>query len=120
MNNSFIAIENVSLELDDVVDNTAQLRQKETDIIAIIEAINRLMENKDWLILKEKIFDGVVENLLRLRNTEVEKKPLNGPVIHSLNGQLSWAKKYSNLDSLAIIYKQDLTKIRKLLYGKDN
>lgn len=115
MNNSFIAIENVSLDLDEPKVNLAHLRQKETELVAIIEAITVVSESKEWQLLKEKVFDGVVESLKRRRDTEVEKKPLNGPVIHSLNGQLEWAKKYSNFDSLASIYKQELSNIRKML-----
>lgn len=117
MNNSFIAIENVSLELETPVDNTVHFRQRESELLAIIEAFNKVAESSEWKLLKEKIFDGVVENLKRRRDTEVEKKPLNGPMIHSLNGQLEWAKKYSDLLSLAYIYKQELINIRKQLNG---
>lgn len=115
MNNSFIAIENVSLELEETVDNTAIFRQKEADLLAIIKAIQTIAESQEWLVLKEKIFDGVVESIKKQREIEIEKKPLNGPMIHSLNGQLVWAKKYSNFETLADIYKQELTNIRKQL-----
>jgi len=118
MNNSFI-VEN-SLELETPVDNTERFRQKESELITIIEAINKVAESYEWQILKEKIFDGVVENLKKQRDTEVEKKPLNGPLIHSLNGQLAWAKKYSDFAKLADIYKLELANVRKQLYGKDN
>lgn len=116
MNNSKIALDDYmdSLE-DEVVDNQPALREKEVELVAIIEAIQNLSNNRDWVILQEKVFDGVVNNLMKRRNTEVEKKPLNGPVIHSLNGQLEWAKKYSNIASLAQIYKLELTNVRKLL-----
>jgi hypothetical protein len=123
MNNSFIAIENVSLATDEVrlpLQALPQLRAKETELIAIIDAIVRLNDNPDWLLLKEKVWDGVVDSIYKRRNSEVEKKPLNGPVIHGLNGQLEWAKKYSNILDLARIYKQELENIRKKLYeGKE-
>lgn len=117
MNNSFIAIENVSLELETPVDNTVVFRQKESELVAIIEALQKVSESPEWLLLKDKIFDGVVQNLKNRRDTEVEKKPLNGPVIHSLNGQLEWAKKYSDLSSLVSIYKQELINVRNRLNG---
>jgi hypothetical protein len=118
MNNSFIAMENVSLELEVPVDNTVALRQKETELVAIIKAITNIAELREWKLLQEKIFDGVVASLKRQRDTEVEKKPLNGPVIHSLNGQLAWAKKYSDFARLADIYKLELQNIRKQLNAK--
>lgn len=118
MNNSFIAIENVSLNEDKKDINKPFLRAKETKLTAVIEAIVRLANNEDWLLLKEEVFDGVVESLKKQRDTEVEKKPLNGPVIHSLNGQLVWAKKYSDILTLAEIYKLELVNIRKVLNAR--
>lgn len=114
MNNSLI-IEQVSLELDQPLDNTELFRQKETELIQIIEAITKVAESREWAILKEKLFDGVVENLKKQRDQEVEKKPLNGPMIHSINGQLAWAKKFLDLASLASIYKLELQNTRNKL-----
>lgn len=111
MNNSLVA--NLTLENPPVVDNTVKLRQRESELLAIIEAIDKIADSAEWAVLKEKVFDGVVTGLLKQRDIEIEKKPLNGPMIHSLNGQLAWAKKYSNFDSLALIYKQELINVRK-------
>lgn len=112
MNNSFLAMESVSLEMEQPLDNTELFRNKETELIQIIEAIEKIAESREWAILKEKLFDGVVAGLLRQRDTEVEKKPLNGPLIYSINGQLAWAKKYSDFASLSNIYKVELQNVR--------
>lgn len=120
MNNSKIAINEVSFFQVEELDLKPRLRQKETELVEIIEAINAIAESKEWKVLKEKIFDGVVESLKRQRDSEVEKKPLNGPVIHSLNGQLAWAKKYSDFSTLAHIYKLELENIRKKLHAKND
>jgi hypothetical protein len=114
MNNSLM-IENVSLELEPPLDNTELFRQKETELVQVIEAIETIANSHEWLVLKEKLFDGVVESLKKQRETEIEKKPLNGPVIHALNGQLAWAKKYSDFGTLANIYRLELQNIRKKL-----
>lgn len=119
MNNSFIAIENVSLELEPSLDNTVHFRQRESELIAIIETINKIAESKEWKVLNDKIFNGVVEGLKRERESEIEKQPLNGPKIHNLNGQIKWARKYTNFTTLADIYKQELINVRKQLNGKD-
>jgi hypothetical protein len=120
MNNSFIANENASLPEDEKLDNTSVLRARETDLNAIIEAILRLSANPDWLTLKDLIFDGVVDSLKKQRDSEVEKKPLNGPMIHSLNGQIAWAKKYSDILGLAHIYKLELQNVRKVLNARSS
>ena len=124
MNNSFIAVENISLELEQVSEpklNLVKLREKETELIKLIEAINKIGASSEWQYLRDNLFKGVVESLKRQRDSEVEKKPLNGPVIHSLNGQLAWAKKYLDIATLADIYKLELANIRKQLHGyKEN
>ncbi len=117
MNNSFIAQNNITLEETDV---TPRLRERESELVKIIKAIEGIEQSAEWQILKEKVFDGVVDSLLRQRDNEVEKKPLNGPMIHSLNGQLAWAKKYSNLSKLADIYKLELRKIKEQLNAKND
>lgn len=114
MNNSFIAMESVSLNLEEPVD-AVRFREKEAELMAIIEALETVGQSAEWSVLKEKVWDGVVASLLRQRDVEVEKKPLNGPLIHSINGQLAWAKKYLNISDLANIYKLELTNIRKKL-----
>lgn len=115
MNNSFIAMESVSLELETPTDNEEKYRTREAELLSIIEAINTVAESREWKILQDKVFNGVVDALKHQRDIEIEKKPLNGPMIHSLNGQLAWAKKYSNFASLADIYKLELQNIRKRL-----
>jgi len=117
MNNSFISIENIALELETPVDNTVHFRKKEAELIKIIEALSKVIESKDWQFLQDTVFNGVVENLKREREFEVDKQPLNGPKIHNLNGQIKWAKKYLDLSSLALIYKQELVNVRKQLNG---
>jgi len=115
MNNSFIAIENVKLDLETPVDNTVQYRERETDLMAIVDAFEEIGKSRAWSVLKDKIFDGVLISLERRLKTEIKKKPLNGPLIHSLNGQIEWAEKYTNFDTLASIYKLELSNIRKKL-----
>lgn len=110
MNNAFL-----SIEKEPNVDTEVKFREKEIELIAIIEAIETIATSKEWLVLKTKLWDGVVVSLLKQRDTEVEKRPLNGPLIHSLNGQLAWAKKYLNISDLANIYKLELQNIRKNL-----
>lgn len=115
MNNAFIAIENVSLELEESVDNTVIFRQKETELMAIIDALNKVAESKEWAVLKEKVFNGIEESLNNALMIEVKKQPLNGPKIHNINGQIQWAHKYSDLSGLAFIYKQELINVRNQL-----
>lgn len=118
MNNSFIAIENVSLAEDEKQDNKPALRVRETELNAIVEAIVNVANNPDYQVLKDMIFDGLVESLNKKLMVEIKKKPLNGPLIHSINGQIEIATKYSDILSLASIYKLELQNVRKVLNAK--
>lgn len=111
-------MQTVSLELDSPVDLTVSLRERETELVRIVEALERVGLSRDWQLLEDLIFKGVLTALNRELATEIKKQPLNGPKIHSLNGQIKWAEKFINLASLASIYKQELSSIRKA-YAKN-
>lgn len=116
MNNSKIAIDNVSLELEEkTADRKPMLRQREGELAKIIEAIGAVEQSHDWQTLKSYVFDGVVESLERRLNAEVKKKERDNAEIDRLNGQLQWANKFSNLTKLADIFKVELKNVRTQL-----
>lgn len=118
MNNSKLEIDFTTLETEEEkADIKPLLRQRETELATVVDAITRVSATDDWMLLQDRVFNGVVEGLKKQRDAEVEKKPLNGPMIHSLNGQLAWAKKFTDLTKLADIYKLELSNIRKKLNG---
>lgn len=112
MNNSVIAIEKVSLSLEDKVDNTEALKQKEAEVVKIIEAIRTILSTAEWSTLKS-VFDSRVEDLERRLRVESERISLNDSEIYRLQGRLSEARKY-DLEKLAEVYRLELTNIRKL------
>lgn len=116
MNNSKIAIDSGFQEEN--LDRTPWLRQREGELVTIIEAIGRVNESGDWSILKKHIFDGLVETLERKLNLEAKKNDLNSPEIYRLQGQLAWARKYADLQKLNEFFRLELTNIRKQLHGK--
>lgn len=94
-----------------------RLRQREGELVTIIDALKSVESSKDWSTLKTEVFDGIVGTLERKLSQEVLKKPLNEAGIYDLQGQLAWARKYANLDSLAQAYRTELTSIRLQLNG---
>lgn len=114
MNNSKIALDSIEPEQTDPKDS---LRERESFLVRVIEAIGRVEGSADWKVLQKEIFDPLTENLQRLVIQETRKEKINTDVIHSLNGQLAWAKKYSKLDDLSKIFKVELTNIRKQING---
>lgn len=98
-----------------VIDRTPWLRQREEELIKIIETVSRVKDSEDWKILSKYIFEGVVEVLERKLKEETSKSELNQSEIHRLNGQLVWARKYTDLNKVCEVYKLELTNTRNQL-----
>lgn len=117
MNNSKFAIDKFSLEETSSVDRTPWLREREGELIKIIEAIGEIEESTAWGTLKNTVFDGVVQSLERQLKTEASKDEPMQMALAKINGQLVWARKYSDLKELSQVFRLELTNIRQQLYG---
>lgn len=116
MNNSKIAEDN-EVEPPKEFDRTPWLRQREGELIKIIEALDGVKESDYWKTLSTYIFDGLVESLDKRINTEAQKNDPDKQELARLTGQMVWAKKFSDLSKLKDIYRVELTNVRKQLHG---
>lgn len=117
MNNSQIAIEN----LEENKDNRLSFLQKQQgELTQLVEAINRVESNEDWLKLKDLLLDNVVINLEKNLKSEAEKSELSQPKIYRLQGQLEWARKYTNLNKLVEVKKKEIENIKNLIKHESN
>lgn len=114
MNNGFLQDDEV------VIDTTVVLRERQVKVIKIIEAINALSSREEWRVLKDLIFDGALKRVEDSLQTESRKDELFVPTIYRLQGELKWAKKYSDLYKLAETYKVELESINKKLTKENN
>lgn len=119
MNNSFIELQHVNLSLEEEVDITPNLRAEELKLIKIIQSIEAISSTPEWKILKDNIFDGIVESLERMKSNEASQQPINTDKIHSINGQLAYAKRYSNFSTLADVYRKRLKEVKDKLNAKN-
>lgn len=112
MNNSKIAIDSISLTDEEELDTTPALRQRETELAQIIEALEHINGSNYWKLLQDKIFQGILDSLQsRLAR---EKEPIE---MYRLQGQIKWAEKYPDLLKLADGYRNELINIRKKLHA---
>ena len=88
------------------------LHTKEGTGVKIIEALLKINVTQEWKVLKESIFDDLVGSLEKRLLAEAKKDEPNTLEMARLNGQLTWAKKYSDLEKLAIEYKVGVKNIR--------
>lgn len=107
MNNSLVTAE------EDKEDIKPRLRQRETEVIAIITALTNVIQTDDWNVLRTLIFDGLVASLEKRLKTETSNDEIKTSELYRLNGQLTWAKRYADLTKLLDVYKLELNSIRK-------
>ncbi len=114
MNNSKIAIENTLAE-EPEFDNKPLLREMQSQRTRIVQAIDRVKASKDWRMLEDELFEGIVEKLEKLLREEANKRPIDDAQIYYLQGQLVWAKKYADLEKLKEVFKVEVQNIKKQL-----
>lgn len=95
-----------------MTDRAELLNKREAELVRIVDALRAVWASDEWSTLKTYVFDGLVEKLGKQLRQEAEKPELNNPAIYRLQGQMMWAKKYSNLESLAESFRSELTTIR--------
>lgn len=94
-----------------------QARKYEGEVVRIIEALKEVESSHAWSTLKTLVFDGVVGSLESRRNGEAAKPSPDLPLIHRLNGQIMWARRYADLGQLATTYRLELQRIRTHING---
>lgn len=91
------------------------LRERQTQLVKIIEAIEAVNKTSEWQILNELIWKDGLQTLEKRLSNEALKKELDNPEIYRLQGQIAWAKRYSDLNKLVEAYKVELNNITKKL-----
>lgn len=91
------------------------LRERQSELVRIIESLQVISSSEPWQVLKSLVFDKVVEQLEKRLKLETAKKPIDTDEIHRLNGQLIWAKRYADFNKLIDVYRLELENIRSKL-----
>ena len=117
MNNSKLIVDAVPLTLEEPAVNKTYLRERETEIASILDALKKVQATKEWSTLKTKLFDGIVDSLTRDMHNEAKKENPDTLKLNRLAGQLKWAEKYSDLAKLENVFRTELVSIKQKLYG---
>lgn len=89
-------------------DRADAIEKRRSELATIVEALKRVSESQDWKTLKRLVLDGIVSNLERRLSAEATKSEINGPELYRLQGQLAWARKYADLDTLAEFFRKQV------------
>lgn len=119
MNNSKLAIESIPITLNDMSQPSPRLKEREGELVQIIEAVNGIAGSKEWSTLKIRVFDGKAEQLNRELLSEAKKEIPDTLKLNRLAGELKWAERYSDLSKLEATFRLELRQVRQQLYGKE-
>lgn len=98
------------------MDTSPWLRQREQEILAILEAIDSVASSNYWKVLEEKVFKGLTEGLDRKLRTEA-----NPQKSAWLQGAISISEKYEDFKKFGETYRRELANVRNNLnHGKEN
>mgnify|MGYP001618152772 CR=1 FL=1 len=113
MNNSKIT------NLEEKEEKLLFLQKQQGELAQVIESINRVEANEDWQKLKRLLLDGIVASLEKQLLSETAKDEISPPKIYRLQGQLMWAKKYSDLKKLSEAKRQQIENIKNQINEKN-
>lgn len=94
------------------VDSESKLRDRQSDLALIIEAIDETLKTKAWQTLKELVWDRDVERIERLLLVEAKSDEPNIGNLHKLQGELSRSKRYADLKGYAEMLQKELQGIK--------
>lgn len=95
--------------------NQDRLRERESKLVRMIEALVALSQSNEWSTLKDELFDGAAEQIEQRMHLEVGKSEVNLPELYRLQGERKWAKRYADPQTLVGSWRNELANIRKQL-----
>lgn len=101
------------------IDRRPYIRERITELTSNLGAIDGLLENDDWKLLEESVFKPTVEKLEKEMLAEAQKKDMDNVKIYRLQGNIAWAKIYSDLSKFRDKLKVELTALRNQLKKHD-
>ena len=105
-------------ELDKIVmteEGKVLLREEQTRLIKIIEALAKLDKSKEWETLKETVFSKSLANIERQMLNESVAKEVDVNKIYRLQGEWAWAKQFTETERFVDTLKRQLEEIKKKL-----
>ena len=108
---------NSDLQLEEKEDSRLSfLQEKQGELAKLVEAINRVEANEDWRKLKELFLNGIVDKLERQLRDEASKPEVSLPKVYRLQGQITWAKRYSDLKKFSNEKRLEIENLKKQTY----
>jgi hypothetical protein len=105
-------------ELDKIVitdEVKVLLREEQTRLLKIIDALSKLDKSKEWDTFKETVFAKSLTAIERQMLNECVAKDVDINKIYRLQGEWAWAKQFTETDRFVENLKKQLEEIKKKL-----
>lgn len=102
----------------DQEDNNPRFQAEEARLVRIVEALQEVQQMKAWGVLREEVFDNMVNVLERDLKTEAEKSDPDPKKLNRIAGEMKWARRFSDLSKYENEKRVELQNIRIQLHGK--
>lgn len=102
-------------EFETTEEQKVLLREKQTELIQIIESFEKLEKSKEWETVKELVFEKSLLSIERQIMNEALAKEINISKLYKLQGEWVWAKQYNDVNRFTESLKKQLADIKKRL-----
>ncbi len=104
------------MEEEIITDQTkALLREKQEELIRLIEALLTLDKSQEWATVKELVFDKSLAAIERQLLVETLAPTVVVEKLYHLQGQWAWAKQYADVNRYVKTLKVQLENIKNKL-----
>lgn len=113
MNNSKVILDSGFLAEEDILDPRPFLRERETELLELLDALDHIRSSDYWRLIQQKFADDLQKLINQLKS---EKDTTE---LFRLQGRVTQAERL-NLDKTAEEYRTELAGIRKQLHAQNN
>jgi hypothetical protein len=95
--------------------NKESLREQQGALIKLVGAFADLEGSKEWQIIKEQVHTPTVARIERQILNEAQAPIIDVDKIYRLQGELAWARRFSDINKFAETLKRQLEDIKNKL-----
>lgn len=93
----------------------ALLREKEVELVKILEALDALSKNKDFKTLQELLFSKSQDAVERQIKNESLAQEINTDKLYKLQGEWVWVRQFMDIPSFVKTLRRELEAIKTKL-----
>ena len=100
--------------MDEITNEAKEFfNKRKVELIKILEAFESLEKTQEWDTLKELYFNKTLESIKRQLLVEASSPLVDIHKVYRLQGELSWAKRFNNINEFIESLKRELEEISK-------